>query len=377
MAMTMTMMTQCQIENDSIIATCARVRAFARFVFPLLCRLTWRKRSLVSGIFNADRACSDISHQKLPSNATQDMITLQFILVMLFSALLIRGFLARNMPRVGGKLGPIRTADPLPALPDGFSRVYTRAVTLFVASDASQFSTLRAFLRDGTVQRSTIMRIYRVAGCKAEIEIPQEIADYERIDAAETLALLRELPDPRRVRRLHLSDQESFLDPWVRKVTGEKFYHLGHATNFSLIVLYRPDRRFGRVLGATLLHEWLHLVAYASTIQLWRFKRANAIESLPPLAIEPLYLGDRNTRVYEDWCDLGEKLLGYDESEARLTALASPVHAMILWRCVERLLHRAPLHLRSTRFDELMQRADFIRVEVEPKARAIRAGRLT
>jgi hypothetical protein len=305
------------------------------------------------------------------------MIILQFIIVILFFALLVLGFLYRNMPRVGGKFGPIRTNDPPQALPSGFSRIYSRAVMLFVASDASRFPTLRAFLRDGTVQQPIVMRIYRVAGCKAEIEIPDQIADYGRIDAAQALALFRELPDPRLVRRLHLSDERSFLDPWVRKVRDDAFFHLGHATNFSLIVLYRPDRRLGQVLGITLLHEWLHLVAFASPIQLWRFKRANAIEPLPPLAFEPLNFGDRNTRVYEAWCDLGEKLLGYDEDVARQTALLSPVHAMILWRRVERMLRRTPLKLRSTRFDELMNRGEFIRAEVEPKARALRTRQVS
>ena len=132
-------------------------------------------------------------------------------------------------------------------------------------------------------------------------------------------------------------------------------------------------QRCGQSLGATLLHEWLHLVAFASAIQLWRFKRADAIEPLPPLALEPLNFGDRNTGAYEAWCDLGETLLGYDESAARQIALASPVHAMILWRCVERTLRRTPLRFRSSRFRQLMQRGDFMRAEVEPKARARRA----
>ena len=302
------------------------------------------------------------------------MIVLQVIIIILFFALLVRGFLYRNMPRVGGKLGPIRNIDPPQALPSGFARIYARAVTMFVASDASRFPTLKAFLRTGTVQQPIVMRIYRVAGCKAEIEIPDQIADYERVDAAQALALLRELPDPRLVRRLHLSDERSFLDPWVCKVRGDGFSHLGHATNFSLIVLYRPDRRLGQVLGTTLLHEWLHLVAFASTVQLWRFKRANAIEPLPPLPLEPLNFGDRNTEIYEAWCDLGEKLLGYDEHAARQTALLSPVHAMILWRCVERMLSKTPRKLRSTRLDELMIRADFMRAEVEPRARLVRSG---
>jgi hypothetical protein len=298
----------------------------------------------------------------------------QLIIIVLFLALLVPGFLRRNMPKIGGKLGPIRKLDPQPAPPGGFSRIYTRAVTLFVASDASRFPTLKAFLRDGTALRPVVMRVYCVAGCKAEIEIPDRVADYERIDATEALALLRELPDPRRVRRLHLSDEPSFLDPWVSKERGGGFFNLGHATNFSLIVLYKPDRRLGQLLGTTLLHEWLHLVAFAATIQLWRFKRADAIEPLEPLALEPVNYGDRKTEVYEAWCELGEKLVGYDEDAARQSALQSPVHAMILWRCVERILRKTPVRLRSTRFDELTKRGDFMRAEVEPKARAVRAG---
>jgi hypothetical protein len=295
------------------------------------------------------------------------------IIVILFLVMLARGFLSRNMPRVGGKIGPIQTIDSPLALPSGFSLVYARAMTIFVASDAVRFPTLKTFLRDGLVQKRIVMRIYCVAGCKTEIEIPDQAADYERIDAAQALALVRELPDPRLVRRLHLSDEPSFLDPWVRKVKDEKLSFFGNATNFGLIVLYMPDRCLGKVLGLTLLHEWLHLVAFASTIQIWRFKRANAIELLPSLAFEPLNFGDRNTAIYEAWCDLGERLLGYDESAARQAALALPIHAIILWQCVESMLRRTPLRLRSARFDELMKRGDFMRAEVEPKARAVRA----
>jgi hypothetical protein len=297
------------------------------------------------------------------------MIVVQLIVIILFLALLVLGFIHRNMPRVGGKLGRVRNIGPPQALPDGFSRSYARATTLFVGSDARRFPTLKAYLRDGTAQQPVVMRIYRVVGCKAEIEIPDPMADYERIDAAEALALLRQLPDPRLVRRLQLSDERLFLDPWVRKARGDEIFHLGHATNFGLIVLYRPDRRLGQSLAVTLLHEWLHLVAFAATFAFWRFKRADRIEALPPPAIAPLNFGDRNTAVYETWCDLGEKLLGHDESAARQTALAAPVHAMVLWRCVERMLHKTPLRLRSTRFDELMRRGDFMRAEVEPKAR--------
>lgn len=302
-------------------------------------------------------------------------IAFQIFIIILFLGLLVRGFLYRNMPRAGGKIGPIRPIDPPPALPSGFSRVYGRAMQVFVASDAARFSTLKTYLRDGPVPQPVVMRIYRVAGCKTEIEIPDQAADYQRIDAAQALALLRELPDLRLVRRLHLSDEPSFLDPWIRKVRGEAFFNVGHATNFSLIVLYKPDRRLGQSLGLTLLHEWLHLVAFASTVQIWRFKRANAREPLPPADVEPVNFRDRNTAIYEAWCDLGEKLLGYDDSIARQAALASPVHAIILWRCIERMLRKTPPRFRSTRFEEFMARNDFMRTEVEQKARAVRTRR--
>jgi hypothetical protein len=220
------------------------------------------------------------------------------------------------------------------------------------------------------------MRVFCVAGCRTEIEIAASAADYERIDAAEALALLRQLPDLRLVRRLHLSDEPSFLDPWVRKRSGGNYLVLGNATNFRLIALYRPDRRQLAAVGLTLLHEWLHLVAFASGWAVRRFKRAGAIERPPSLALEPVSFGIRKTGLYEAWCELGEKLFGYDETIARDAALASPVHATILWDCVEKILRKAPQHLRSTRFSELEARGAFMRGEVAAKARAARtAGR--
>ena len=108
----------------------------------------------------------------------------QIVIIVLFVVLLVRGFLVRNMPRVGGKIGPRQVIDPPSPLPDGFSGVYARAMTIFAASsDATSFSSLKEFLRHGTVRQPALMRIYRVAGCKTEIEIPAGASDYERIDA--------------------------------------------------------------------------------------------------------------------------------------------------------------------------------------------------
>ena len=302
----------------------------------------------------------------------------QVAIIVLFLWLLVRAFLQRGLPRVGGKIGPLRTLKSGTPVLDGFSRVYARVMTVYAATaDATSFASLKSFLRQGTVGQPTLMHIYRIAGCKAEVEIPFAAPDYARIDAAEALALLRELPDLRLIRRLHLSDQRSFLDPWAQRLRGQTVSLIGHATNFRLVVLYRPNRRLGHLVGLTLLHEWLHIVAFASWWQVWRFNRANAVEPLEPAAIEPVDFGARKPDGHEAWCDLGEKLFGYDDAEARQAALASPLHAMIVWRRVEKIMCKAPVRFRSTRFAAFEARALFMHTEIEPRARhAWRSGRL-
>jgi hypothetical protein len=291
------------------------------------------------------------------------------VLLILIVVFLVRVFLNRNMPRAGGKIGRVRTIDAPASIPDGFSRVYARDMTVFIASaDAANFGSLKAFLRHGTVERPALMRIFCVAGCNTEIEISIESPDYERIEAAEALALLRELPDLRLIHRLHLSDESSFLDPWVRRVAGQQFVMLGNATNFKLVVLYRPDRRLRQIVGLTLLHEWLHMVAFGSARDVWRFERANAIEPLAPCETPLVSFGVRKAPIYESWCDLGEKIFGYDETIAREAALAYPIHAMILWKRVEKILRKGPEAVRSSRFAEFEARGAFMHAEVDSKA---------
>jgi hypothetical protein len=310
----------------------------------------------------------------MPDAVTQMHAYLPGIFIALICmVLLVQKIVNRNLPRLGGKIGRRSILPALP-VPEGFSRVERREITLFnPPPDGANYSSLKTYLR-GTTVRSSVVRIYRVAGCNTRIEILDEAPAYQRIEPGEALALLRELPDPRLVYRLHLRDEPSFLDPWVRKVSQQNVFLLGNATNLSLIVLYLPDRRFGQQLGLTLLHEWLHLLAFASGAQVRAFKRANAIEPLQPPAIMPVSFGDRRTPTHEAWSDLGEALLGYDETLARQAALAAPVHSMILWRCVEKILRKTPRRLRSTRFAEFAALQDFMQKEVAPKARAVRAA---
>jgi hypothetical protein len=297
-------------------------------------------------------------------------------ILLIFVYLAARAFRYRNVPRVGGKIGPRRKIKPAEPIPAGFSALYKRSVTVGTPpTDAVSHPDLKSFLRHGVTQRRIQMRVYRVSGCKSEIEMPMEAPDYERIDAAEALELLRELPDPRLIRRLHLSDERCFVDPWVRKLRGQQYFTLGHATNFRLVVLYRPDRRLREIVGHTLLHEWLHIVAFASYVTVWRFTRANAVEPLVPAAIEPVFNRGRRTTIYEAWSDLGEQLFGYDEKVAREAALTSPVHATILWRRVEKIMRKTPARLRSSRFAEWERRAAFMQAEVGPKAKAIQRKR--
>jgi hypothetical protein len=289
--------------------------------------------------------------------------------------LLVNKFLNRNNPRVGGRIGRRKAPVALP-LPDGFSRVTCREITVFLArSAATDFPSLKAYLRGGIVKRIGLVDLYQVAACSTRIEIPATTADYERIDAVEALALLRELPDPRLVHRLQLSDDPSFLDPWIRMLSGREVMHLGNATSTSLVVLYRPDRRLGRELAVTLLHEWLHLVAFSARGPVRRFKRADAVEPLAPLNYAAVSLGDPRTPVYEAWCELGERLFGDDAAAAQQAALAAPLHATILWRQVEKILRKVPRRLASTRLAQFDARLTFMREQVAPLARAARARR--
>jgi len=283
------------------------------------------------------------------------------ILLVIFIVFLVRVFRRRNLPRPGGKLGTVRAIDPPVPVPAGFSQVYASTITVFTASpETRRFSSLKAFLRHGTGQRPALMRVYRVAGCMTDIEIPAETPNYDRIDAVEALALLRELPDLRFIRRLQLSDEPCYLDPWLRAIHGPQFLLLGNATKTGVVVLYRPDRRDRNTAGLTLLHEWLHVVAFNSPRDLRRFQRASAIEPLTPPSMPTVSVGVRKTATHEAWADLGERLFGYDESAAREVALAAPLHANILWRRVEVALHQPPAELRSTRFAELDARGRFL-----------------
>jgi hypothetical protein len=291
--------------------------------------------------------------------------------------LLVNGFIRRNWAQVGGKIGRRSKIAPLPPVPDGFARVECREIVNYRAPpDAQNYPDLKSYMREAAVRQPGLVHIYRVAGFDTRIEIPAAAPHYDRIDAVEALALLRELPDPRFIHRLHLADEPSFLDPWSRKVSGrDDVFHLGVATTLRLIVLYMPDRALGTLLGTVLLHEWAHLLGFKYELAVWRFKRANKVEPLPPLDIDlttPLWW---RVSTYEPWADFGEKLLGFDEALARETALAAPVHAMILWRCVEKVMRKVPKRFASTRRDEFAVRGAFMRAEVAPKARAARARR--
>jgi hypothetical protein len=283
------------------------------------------------------------------------------IIIILLGILLVRRFLDRNRPRPGGKLGPVQVLDPPVAVPPGFLRVYARAITIFTASsETRRFPSLKAFLRHATVRRSVSMRVYRVACCMTDIEIPAEPPVYNRMDATEALALLRELPDLRFVHRLQLSDEPGYLDPWLRATQGPQFFLLGNATKTGIVVLYKPDRSDRNTVGLTLLHEWLHIVAFNSPRDVRRFKRASHIEPLTPLSMPTVSVGIPKPSIHEAWADLGERLLGYDEAIAHDAARGAPAHAMVLWQRVETALRQAPPELRSTRFAELEARGQMI-----------------
>lgn len=292
-------------------------------------------------------------------------------LVICLIVMLVRRPARSHLAWVGGKIGRRRPTPAGVDLPSGFSGVTSRDITVWGAqSDGKAYSSIQDFLRNCAFKRTELARFYRIAGCKTRIEIPARRPDYERITATETLALVRELPDPRLILRLHLSDEPSFYDAWLHQQDlAPNLGHLGHATTSRLVVLYRPDRGQLPQLRMTLLHEWLHLVAFRSGMALRRFKSANAIE--PPASFPMAPLVDQRLQHHEVWAELGERVVGPDDAMACEAALAAPVHSMILWRRVEGLFRSVPTNLATTRRAELEARAAFMTSEVAPKARAL------
>jgi hypothetical protein len=69
----------------------------------------------------------------------------------------------------------------------------------------------------------------------------------------------------------------------------------------------------------------LHIQSRHPSIQARRPHRRAAAAALSAV-------GDRHPKsdTYDGWSELGEKIPGYDEREARAAAVGSPVHAMIL-----------------------------------------------
>ena len=249
---------------------------------------------------------------------------------------------AQACRRSAARLGPLRAAATRPrrSLTD-FSRVYARAMTIFTApADAPSFHDLKAFLRHGTVGQPALMRIYRVAGCKTEIEIPVGRPDYERIDAAEALALLRELPDPRLIRRLHLSDEPLF----PRSLGAENprprlFPVLATRRTSRLVVSTSPIIGSAEICrphspSRMAASRCLRIAKGPSTLQKRECRRAASAA-----VVEPINFGVReNTSSMK----LGaSSAKGFSVTTMPLPARRlwpSPVHAMIVWRRVERYL---------------------------------------
>src|SRR5581483_11982473 len=106
------------------------------------------------------------------------------VLLVFLCVQLVRWLRSRNLPRIGGKLGPHVPAPDLPA-GDGFARVDCREITIFTGPpDGTRYPDLKTYLRDGVVPRLRLMRVFQVARCRTRIEIPVEVPDYPRLDAA-------------------------------------------------------------------------------------------------------------------------------------------------------------------------------------------------
>ena len=76
-------------------------------------------------------------------------VLILLVYVLLFGQI----FLNRNLPRVGGKIGPRRVRWPASLTPPGFSRVDCHAITLFSRPpDAAPYANFKTYRRDAPLR---------------------------------------------------------------------------------------------------------------------------------------------------------------------------------------------------------------------------------
>ena len=111
------------------------------------------------------------------------------LIILVYVALLGQIFLNRDLPRVGGKIGPRRIRWPTSLTPSGFLRVDCHAITLFSRPpDAAPYANFKTYRRDAPLRHEGLVRVYRVALCNTQIEIMDEPTHFQRIGAPEALA---------------------------------------------------------------------------------------------------------------------------------------------------------------------------------------------
>jgi hypothetical protein len=187
----------------------------------------------------------------------------------------------------------------------------------------------------------------------------------ERIFAA-----VRALPDVRLIQRLTLLVHAHRDEDWLRRQLALPELTVGaESTATGKIVVH--GAALGEALETHLLHEWNHLLKFASPVASAAF---NCIEDF-----EPLDFGDRHPfPAYandERWAHLGEHLASaVSEGESLLTAAAWPINASVWGKAFGARIASLPVPLRGPHYEFHRRRGSFIDAVVRPLALAALAN---
>jgi poly(A) polymerase len=238
----------------------------------------------------------------------------------------------------------------------------------FVDYEAKNFSRLQAlkFLQENGGQIDVTK--YKGAARERLEKWIQEAKDADkhplasRMTPREALAIVRELPDARLLKRLLVVDKAHWEEPWRRQKGEENLKILAEASKDGDVKLYRPPT--GEVSRDTIFHEWAHLLKFARPGESALFDMVGELE--PIRSDSP---ADPTIDRDETWAVLvGEGLLNKNFLRAVNAAHCNPIRLTIGAEAVRGVLESVPAEQRSIRHQQYELLLRYIDSNVRPQA---------
>lgn len=273
---------------------------------------------------------------------------------------------AEGVPRVVSEATVVAETSAAAEIPT-ISKVGTEKV-LFVEglSEPRRFANFTDYYEHGRVFSRKEMDVYR-APDQLDTEILVPASRPPELTPQQATGILREVPDPRLVRRLILQNASHADEPWLRQQYGNEYRILGEAFEVGDIHLFQPRAGNAR---ETLMHEWAHLFKLKAGRASSVFDRVGELE--PFADAQPGIASNSG----EMWSLLSEGLLSTNPSRVMLTAHQYPIRSAIYGRALAETLSTIPASRQSVHHERYQGLTEYLRESIQPIAQERLGGAL-